>query len=296
MDRPPHLPGAKSPPSNGGADYPAPRDLPRIDWPGWLRSIERKRRLVLRKRLPRAMSGAPRVPIELLAASTIASFRLDGMDITDMEIAGALSRLGPVGAGAALDVSPLAPKPAGTRRPVLRRPGLRTRQGQRLRNHISILLQIEKSLRRGEPFKTPAVIRWYTSISSGLSTAALSDGAINRIDAALRHINSPQFRLQPALIEAARMHVQLLVDPVVPGFNGILARLLLRCHLGRGGFPPVVFDPLSDASVLKSESRLLPMILEMLSASYDLLLAKDPSTKPWRQILPPPGSGHFPRH
>jgi hypothetical protein len=82
-------------------------------------------------------------------------------------------------------------------------------------------------------------------------------------------MNSPQLRLGPALREIATMHVLLLADPFVPGFNGILARLLLRYHLGRCGLPPVLFDPAADAAHLASEATLLPRLLDLITESYE---------------------------
>jgi hypothetical protein len=156
--------------------------------------------------------------------------------------------------------------------PGVGRQSLRSRAGQRVRNHVSILHRIESSLRLGEPLKAAVVVRWYTIIGSGLINAALSDTTIARLDQVVRRINSPQLRLQAALADTARLHVQLLNDPLVPSFNGILSRLLLRYNLGRIGLPPVVFDPQADAPKLLDETMLLARILELIHESYDLLL------------------------
>ncbi len=152
------------------------------------------------------------------------------------------------------------------------RQALRSRGAQRIRNHFSILHHVEASVRIGESLNAGAVMRWYTTIGSGLINAALTDSAMDRMDQVVRRINSPQLRLQAALHDIARLHVQLLTDPLVPSFNGILARLLLRYHLGRVGLPPVVFHPEQDAPKLLDDTMLLARLLELVDVSYDLLL------------------------
>ena len=66
----------------------------------------------------------------------------------------------------------------------------------------------------------------------------------------------------------------MLADPVVPSFNGILARLLLRYHLGRCGLPPVILVPEQDAGRLLDESHLLTRLLDLVHESYAAMLAK----------------------
>ena len=220
---------------NGGA-------VGRVDWANWLRLIERKRRLLSRYQTARNL-----VPREYFAAATFVSFRLDGIEVTEPDVAAALARGVPNKA-------------------------FRTRRTHRLRNHVSILRKIESAVRLGESLKGQSVIRWYTSISCGLCNANLDDGTMTRLDSIVRRINSPQLRLQPAIIEVARLHAQLIADPFVPSFNGILARLLLRYHLGRCGLPPVLFDPEIDPNILTDESKVLEKILEGVDASYNMLL------------------------
>ena len=214
-----------------------------IEWGAWLRAAERKRRLLIRNETDR-----PRpLPPAYFARATFSSFRLDGIDISEREVLESLA------AGA-------------------HRTSLRSRSAQRIRNHASILYHVECSIRLGEALQAPVVMRWYASIGSGLVTAALSDAVMNRLDQVVRRINSPQLRMQAALADIARLHCQLLSDPVVPSFNGILARLLLRYHLGRVGLPPVVFDPNADAPNLLDDTMLLARLLELIDQSYDLLL------------------------
>jgi hypothetical protein len=218
-----------------------------IDWPRWLRLVERKRRLLGRSDGPRARI----LPPSLLHLSTLASFRLEGIELNDA-------------------TTLLALKSGRDRN------GFRSRLSMRVRSHVAILHSIERSLHHGEPLKTAAVIRWYTLISSGLSITALDEPTMSRLDQLVRRINSPHLRLQPAVQEIARLHTQSLSDPLVPGFNGILVRLLLRYHLGRCGLPPVVFAPESDGPLLTDESALLARLLELIDESYDLLLSTQP--------------------
>jgi hypothetical protein len=152
----------------------------------------------------------------------------------------------------------------------------RSRSTQRIRNHVAILRRIEKSLRAGATLTSQSVVRWYTSISCGLSLASLDETSLTRLDNFLRRINSPQFRLQPAITEIAHVHAQLNADPLVPSFNGILARLLLQYHLGRCGLPRVQFDA-ADSAILKDEPRLLKRMLELVDSAYDMLSGNPPA-------------------
>jgi hypothetical protein len=217
----------------------------RIDWQRWLRLIQRKRRLLTRGPTPRRKP----LPKEYFANATVVSFRLEGIEIDGPDV-----------------VSALAPGQAGKT--------FRSRSSQRIRSHMAILHRIESALQRGTSLNTSAVVRWYTSISGGLSLVSLDESTMARLDNVVHRINSPQFRLQPAIKEITHLHAQLLADPLVPSFNGILSRLLLRYHLGRCGLPPVMFDAKTDAKVLGDEPRLLNRVLEMLNGSYDMMLAE----------------------
>jgi hypothetical protein len=186
-------------------------------------------------------------PVAYLAAVTLSSFQLEGIPLNPAEVTQAVSH------GAA-------------------RKGFRSRSSQRIRNHVAILRRIEMSLRAGATLTSQTVIRWYTSISCGLSLAALDETNMARLDNVVRRINSPQFRLQPAITEIAHIHAQLNADPLVPSFNGILARLLLQYHLGRCGLPRVLFDASVDSTVMKDEPRLLRRILELVDSAYELMV------------------------
>ena len=217
----------------------------RIDWQRWLRLIQRKRRLLTRGPSQRRKP----LPDEYFATATVVSFRLEGIYVDQPDVASALA-------------------------PGQAHKTFRSRSSQRIRSHIAILHRIESALQRGTSLNTPSVVRWYTSISGGLSLASLDESTMKRLDNVVHRINSPQSRLQPAIKEITHLHAQLLADPLVPSFNGILSRLLLRYHLGRCGLPPVMFDPQSDEKVFGDEPRLLNRVLEMLNGSYDMLLAE----------------------
>lgn len=138
---------------------------------------------------------------------------------------------------------------------------------------MAIQLSIVRFLTHRQTFSVSQVVRWYTSISAGLSTTSLDLPAMQRIESAIRRINSPQMRLQPALTEIAQLHAELIADPVFPGFNGILARLLLQTHLGKCGLPMIAFDPVIDTQRIHDSLLLLPRLLELIDTSLDKLTA-----------------------
>jgi len=211
-----------------------------VEWPRWLRGIERKRRSLAAK--------ASTAPDTLIRQATLSSFRLEGIDASEADLEEAVT-------------------PTRNRR--LFRSGQRTR----MRNHLAILFSVERLLRKRHPLKAAHVVRWYTVIGGGLSTTSLAEPEMERIERVVRRINSPQMRLQPALQEIAKLHCDLLADPMFPSFNGILARLLLRVHLGHCGLPPVVFDPAVDRQRFSDPNLLLPRLLELVDRSLDGLLA-----------------------
>ena len=204
-----------------------------------LRRVERKRRHVQRT-YPRGVI----VPTEWLARITYSSFKLENLSITERDVAEALSS----GAG---------------------RRALRPPQLLRIRNHVAILRHVQRSAARGGPLKLSMVVRWYTSISCGLSMG-VDLARVGRIEQYLRRINSPQLRLQQAIADVSQVYTQLTVDPIFPGFNGILARLLLQYHLARCGLPLVVLD--GDVKGCDAEDALQGRIMGMVSDAYEVLL------------------------
>lgn len=226
----------------------------RVDWKAWLRLLERKRRLLARRsdengEIHALPHYATRIEDrQYLARVSRVSFEMDGIQSADHELVEALA-------------------PGAARKP------FRSRQAQRLRNHIAILRRIGLLMRHCQPLDPGVVVRWYTSISCGLSSAQLDEPTLSRLTRVVRQINSPHLNVRPALEEIAQLYVELTSDPIVPSFNGILARLLLGCHLGRCGLPPVLFDPGRDYPRPDSAKNQLARLLEMVQESYDALLA-----------------------
>ena len=206
-----------------------------IDWDKWSRHVDTRRRR-LGKLHPFDGLFSTR---NYLATATYASFRLEGLEISETEMTSALA-IGPA-----------------------RRP-FRSRQAQRIRNHVVALRQIDAQVISGEPLIPQKFIRWYTSISCGLCPGDLADAAQERLAEQIHRINFPELRLSGAIQEITRLHQALLADPLVPSFNGILSRLLLRFHLGRCGLPPILFPADTPTTALTSERLLLPLLMELI--------------------------------
>ncbi len=205
------------------------------------RQIERKRRL-----FKRHFAENP-LPRWLFVRITCTSFRLENLNVSETEATAALERRGP-------------------------RRALRSPHVLRIRNHAAILKRIERAVRRSFELKLPEVVRWYTSLSSGLSIGSVDGSRARQLQEQLRRINSPRLRVEPAIREAAAVHMELLSDPVFPGFNGLLARLLLEFHLGRCQLPPVTFDPDMDRDRFNGEAAFSARLVERILASYQALL------------------------
>jgi hypothetical protein len=217
-----------------------------IDWDKWSRHVESRRRR-LGKRHP--FDDGPLASRAYLAEATYVSFQLEGLDVTETEVSSALAT-------------------GGERRVI------RSRQGQRIRNHVAVLREIDAQVMASQPLTPEAYVRWYASISSGLCSADLGDTATARLVSIIHRINFPELRLPAAIQEICTLHHSLLTDPLAPSFNGILARLLLRYHLGRCDLPPVFFHPQTPALALTNPRLLLPMVMELLDNSFDVLLGK----------------------
>lgn len=244
----------KTPPVDPGAPHLGPgtnggRSRSVLDWPALVRRLERKRRTLDGDGATNGDSPTP-LPENYYARATWASFRLEGLEVSEEELSDALG-------------------------PGSDRPALRSRQSLRLRNHAAILHRIEGDLAQGLTLTADGVLRWYVGISAGLSTTRLDQATEARLEEVVRRVNSPQLRLQPALQEVAATHVRLLADPLVPSFNGILARLLLRYHLGRSKLPAIVWHPTLDAGP-RDTASMLRRLVEMLDESYEHALRHRP--------------------
>jgi hypothetical protein len=207
-----------------------------VDFPAWCKAAEK-----LRGDVPRSSF---RPGEAFFVAATYSSFRMDGISITQGEVAEAISR-------------------RNTHR------AFRSRLGQRLRNHAAILLRIERLIGRGALLKADTLLSWYTAVSCGLSTTMPAGEKMKRIETVVRQVNSPHLRLLPALTEMSELHQSLLADELVPSFNGILARLVLHFHLGRCGLLPVIFDPAHDSSALFQQSSVgLRRLMQLIDDAY----------------------------
>ena len=150
---------------------------------------------------------------------------------------------------------------------------MRPRTAQRIRNHASIQFQIERMLRRRIGLSAGTLVRWYTSLSTGLCGTQMQRSEVERLESVAARVNVTPHRVGAALDQVAALQVELLSEPVVPSFSGIFARLVLHMHLGRCGLPPVVMDSGVDSSVLKQPSRLSTKLAEMVARSYEQLAA-----------------------
>jgi hypothetical protein len=200
-------------------------------------------RLIERKRAMFADETATHAPRERLIRQTVASFRLDGIDLSEPLLTEAFARR-------------------------VAHPQMRPAQAQRIRNHVAILHRIELSLAHGQPLKSPSVLGWYTSVGCGLCTTGPDDSALSRLELLVRRINSPHMRLDPAVREMCDLHARMLADPIFPGFNGIMARLLLRFHLGRCKLPAILFRA-DDAAIAPDCNKLLPRMVQLIDQAYD---------------------------
>ncbi|MGE5610602.1 MAG: hypothetical protein ACM359_15235 [Bacillota bacterium] len=208
-----------------------------------LQQIERKRRAYL------LYYRSQPLPKQLLVDLTVSSFRMDHLRISEREVGEAF---GCGAEGRAFRI-----------RPILR-----------IRNHAAILIHMDRMVRRGQELRAETAVRWYTSISCGLSTAQVEASQLERLEACLRRMNVPRLRLRAAVAEIAGVHVELLRDPVFPGFNGIVARLLLQYHLGRCGLPPVVFDAERDRGGMAEQETLVPRLMRLIAESCRGLVGK----------------------
>ena len=217
-----------------------PRLATIIDWPRWTRLIDRKRRSLTTPRL---------WPGWVYRQSTQSSFCLEGIEVTDGDIAAAVA--------------------ART---------LRSRHARRLRAHLAVLRRLDRCRRDRAGLSAGDVVRWYAAVSSGLNTAGPADANGERLAAVVRRVNSPHRRLQPAVTDIARVHADLLAEPIFPGFNGIVARLLLHVHLTASGLPPVVLDPTADAWPDPTPATIAATLLTRIDQALDRLLVPSPGT------------------
>jgi hypothetical protein len=204
-----------------------------VELAAWSRTVERLRHQ--KARTP------PAIDHEWVGSFTWSSFRLDGILMPRDHVSLALGHRS-------------------------RQREFRSRLGQRVRNHAGILLRLDRQMRRNIPLRAEQVIAWYVGISSGLSTTALAACKSERVAQVVGRINAPNFRLGLAVHDIAALHLDILRDELVPGFNGILARLLLIAHLGRCGLRPIVLDP--DQTGFDDDRAFLRDLMRRIQQSY----------------------------
>lgn len=217
-----------------------------VDFHALAKRIERPHRQALP---PRNGSPFASLPADYFVRATWVSFLLDDIELSQQDVQAALAQ-GP------------------ERRP------FRSRQVQRLRNHAAILHHVENYLRRQQPITPAIVVRWYTSISAGLSTAPLDGPTTARLDELIRRLATPPARLSSALEDVTVTYARLLVDPLLPAFNGIVARLLLRYHMGRCGLPAILFDPNRDRRPTSLQD-LARQVTNLIQESYEQIGARE---------------------
>jgi len=145
---------------------------------------------------------------------------------------------------------------------------MRPRIAHRIRSHCAVLLQIERMIKSRRSTNVSALVGWYTTFSAGLCSAGLDDRSMRALSDVVHRINAPPHRVQAAIDEAARLHVELLREPAVPSFPGILARLVLHAQLGRCGLPPVTFDPAVDRVAFEKPAELAARISKLIERAY----------------------------
>src|SRR5580704_2274776 len=64
----------------------------RIDWPRWLRVIQRKRRMAAKPDAPRDIARTTPPPAEYFAIATLRSFQIEGIPLNQSEFTRAMAR------------------------------------------------------------------------------------------------------------------------------------------------------------------------------------------------------------
>ena len=182
--------------------------------PPTLAAIERAR-----ARLSRSGWVMPR---PFLIDATHASFRIEGINASLEQVARAIGHQQRVRA-------------------------FRSPLSHRIRAHASILRCCERLISTDRPLRGDHVVRWYTGLSAGVTSTPIESVDVrSRVESIVSRLNAPTSRLSSAIAEAVTLYHDLLRDPVVPGYNGIVARLMLNLQLGRSGLLPVIIDPAGD--------------------------------------------------
>lgn len=200
-----------------------------------LRSIEQAR-----GRLPRRDWSLPR---PFLVDATSASFRIDGIPVTVEQVTRALGHQQAVRA-------------------------FRSPLSNRLRAHAAILRCIERIVAADKPLRATHLYRWYAGLSAGLSAGAGIGDDAGRASEVVARANLPTSRLSTALADVLQLYDDIMSRPIVPSYNGIIARLVLNLHLGRCGLLPVIVEPGEESFARgQLDERTL---LHLLARRYEL--------------------------
>ena len=201
--------------------------------PVTLRSIEQAR-----ARLPRRDWLLPR---PFLVDATSASFRIDGIPVTIEQVTRALGHQQSVRA-------------------------FRSPLSIRLRAHAAILRCVERIVAADRPLRPANLYRWYAGLSAGLGVGRADDA--RRAADVVARANLPTVRLSTALADILELYDDVMKNPIVPSYNGIIARLLLNLHLGRCGLLPVIVEPGEETFARgRLDERTL---LNLLARRYEL--------------------------
>lgn len=213
-------------------EAPSPRRLMRE------RSVNLRRIEQARARLPRRDWTLPR---PFLVDATSASFRIDGIPVTVEQVTRALGHRQSVRA-------------------------FRSPLSNRLRAHAATLRCIERILAADEPLRPSHLYRWYAGLSAGLGAGFIDDAG--RAAEVTARANLPTTRLATALADVLQLYAEMMSRPIVPSYNGIVARLVMNLHLGRCGLLPVIVEPAEDAF---AHGRLdEATLLNLLARRYEL--------------------------
>jgi hypothetical protein len=205
------------------------------DRPATLRLIEQAR-----ARLPRSAWSMPR---PFLVDATSASFRIDGIPVTVGQVTRALGHRQSVRA-------------------------FRSSLSHRLRMHAAILCGLERLLANDAPLQSGHLMSWYAGLSAGHGTAVGVAEDARRAAAIVARVNAPTPRLAAAIPEVVALYTEVIGNPIVPSYNGIVARLLMHVHLGRCGLLPVIVEPPDDGFARRALDA--ATLLDLLARRYDL--------------------------
>lgn len=183
------------------------------------------------------------MPLPFVADATSASFHIDGIAVTLDQVTRALGHRQSVRA-------------------------FRSPTSHRLRVHAAMLRCCERMILQRRPLRGIQLYRWYAGLSAGLGVARGSPDQSRRFEDVVARVNFSTPSLSFAVGQSVTLYNELLAEPIVPSYNGILARLLLNLHLGRSGLLPVIIEPAGDEPAVQRLDE--PTLLRLLLRRYEL--------------------------